>query len=319
MRTTGCTSNTTTGRARRCAFATPLLIGILLSALPGMHEPACCAADEVVTKSELRTALKTFRKASRSKRKSERVQAVKTLAAIEHEDVAKALVKFFKKEDDDGVRTAVLEALMTMTAPSPSLLTDLAEMLEKEAETERKRIAKGDPGFRIDTRTGRVDDQSPEGLARLMRMEMRGKMLARLVTTLARNDWQPKRSPPDLTPLLQDAHDELVVAVLERIGAWKDWGALPAVLALFEMYPTAATWETGAVVDLGGTNASAQAKWMVVFGHPKKQTARPTVHAALLEAVKKLTGETVTQPEDLKRFLERKDVDKRIAKASKRR
>lgn len=295
------------------------MLVLLIATLPCVAGLECAAADELVSKSELRTALKAFRKASRSKRKSERTEAVKALSSIKHEDVAKALVKFFKKEGDDGVRAAVLEALMTMTAPSPSLLGDLAEMLEKEAETERKRIAKGDPGFRIDTRTGRVDDRSPEGLARLMRMEMRGKMLARLVATLAKNDWQPKRTPPDLTPLLQDAHDELVVAVLDRIAAWKDWGALPAMLSLFEMYPTGATWETGAVVDLGGTNASAQAKWMVVFGHPKKQTARPKVHAALVDALRKLTGESFTQPEDLARFLDRKDIDKRVAKASKRR
>jgi len=111
----------------------------------------------------------------------------------------------------------------------------------------------------------------------------------------------------------QDPSDGLVVGVLDVVGAWKAWPTLPDVLALYRCYPDPARRETGAVTDLDGTNASARATWIVLFGHPEKQRARPDVVKGLRRALESVTGTAFADPESLDAYLKRPEVAALVA------
>ena len=49
-----------------------------------------------------------------------------------------------------------------------------------------------------------------------------------------------------------------------------------------------------------------------MFGHPGKQRGRPKVHAALMAALKAITGADFASPDALGTYLKRKDVQARI-------
>ncbi len=298
-----------------------LVCGVVLGLVSSLGLPPAHAAEgeaSLASAGEVRAALSAFKKASRSKLAGERIEAVRALGSTLHPKVAKQLLKFSRKEDDLEVLTVAFEVLRGMKPLAGEIAPDLAKRLGREAAAEAKRAARGDPGIRIDPRTGDADTHSAAGKARLLAGRRRSAMLAALLATVDTLEWKGVRTPPDLVPLLQDPSDDLVEGVLARLRETKDPAALPAVLALYRMYPTGASWETGAVVDLAGTNASAKAKWMVLFGHPDKQRARPRVHAALLSMLKAVTGQAFATPDALASFLASKD-GKQLAKAMRRR
>ena len=138
-------------------------------------------------------------------------------------------------------------------------------------------------------------------------------MLASLLRTLTTLQWPVAKQPLDLTPLLLDPSNELVVAVLERMGTVKDWSALPQILALYRMYPAKALWQTGEINNALGTPAQAKADWMVRFGHPDKQRARPEVFDAIRAALQAITGMEFSDPEALAAYLDTPEVKKRSA------
>jgi hypothetical protein len=85
------------------------------------------------------------------------------------------------------------------------------------------------------------------------------------------------------------------------------------------MYPDESRWETGAVVDLAGTNATARARWMVRFGHPGKQRARPEVVLAIRDALRRVTGTGFDSPEGLEGYLAQADVQAQVERSRRRR
>ena len=188
----------------------------------------------------------------------------------------------------------------------------LTRRLATELEAEAKRIQRGRTNYLIDVRTGDADATSKEGLAALAATEQRAVMMLAILNALDALGWPPGKKAPDLTPFLQDPHDDLAAGVLKRLGAWKAWHALPQMHFLYRMYPASESWETGAVEQAGGTDATAKAAWMRLFGHPGKQRGRPTVHAALMVALKAITGADFVSPDALGAYLKGKDVQARI-------
>jgi len=273
-----------------------------------------CASDR-----ETRDTLKAFARAWKSKDADERIDAVTTLGTVVHEKIVDKLLRVLGREDDPRVIAAVYAALERQTPFADRVADRLAKTLAEEAEAASKRLAKGDAGFRVDPRTGDADVTTPEGLTKLRESEARADVQAALLQTLARLGWVPEKRAPDLAPFLQDASDELVIRTLETLTRWQAWPALSEVLDLYRMYPDEYSWETGAVADLAGTNATAKAKWMIRFGHPQKQRARPRVNRAIRAFLEALTGRTFDSPKRLEHFLASPDTQQRMASGRRRR
>lgn len=262
---------------------------------------------------DVRAALSTFGRAYRTKHSGARAEAVRALGALVDAKVAKRLLKCLRSERDPEVLVAVVETLGAQEPSKATIVPKLVARLEDEIDTERSRMAKGDCGLRIDPRTGDVDVDSAEGQARISTLRARSRMLVTLLSTLEALAWPVAKRPLDLTPLLLDADDALVVSVLERLARVRDWSSLRALLGLYRMYPTEAAWETGAVADGSGTNATAKAKWMEIYGHPDKQRPRPKIVTALRAALQAITDATFDSPDALAAYIERPEVQKRVA------
>jgi hypothetical protein len=282
-------------RVPRLTIAGALLVGLVTAA------PSRAWPEEAAT---VRQALAAFSRSARSKLPGERIEAVRALGGLVDAGVAKRLLAFARREQDPEVLAATFDALAAQRPHAPLVAAKLAERLAEESAARRARAARGDAGVLIDPRTGDPDLTSPAGLARLHAQRGRSRMLASLMTALEALGWEPDRSPPDVTPLLQDPADEVVIGALSLLARTGAQAALPAVLELWRMYPNEATWETGAVVDLAGTDASAKATWMVRFGHPDKQRARPEVVRAVRAAVERLAGRPIEGPEGLEAHVE---------------
>ncbi len=256
-----------------------------------------------------KAALATFRKAFRARSADQRVAALEALGAVNAEAVVKEVGKILRKEEDPLVRCAAYDVLRRFVG-SPHI-AEVAELLDfwiaEEADRERKRVARGESGIRTDPKTGEADLDSVEGRRVFEATERRGRAVATLLAAAREAHWAIVAGEgPDLSPLLQSSDDYVVVSALVLITAAKDERALPELAALYHQYPAANRYETGGVTDLSGDNASAKAKWMVRFGHPNKQRARPAVHAALIDAIRAITGKDFASPQGLDAWLKKK-------------
>lgn len=281
-----------------------LLLGGASLGAPGLAQAEEPPVSEIAPAAEVRAALEAYARASRSKVAQERAEAVRTLARLIHERVTKRLLKTARREKHPAVLAATYDALARQRPFAASIVPKLATRLTAEAEAEGRRMARGTAEIHTDPRTGDPDLHSEAGRARLSVVQQQNEMRVALLAALDALGWEAGKRPPDLGPLLQSASDDLVVAVLAWMARNRIAAALPAVLDLFRMYPTAASWETGAVVDLGGTNASAKAKWMARFGHPDKQRARPDVHRAIHAFLESVTGRAFETPAALAAWLD---------------
>jgi hypothetical protein len=288
---------------------------VLLTAAGGAY-----AGDPLVAGARrAREAIREFGKASRAKEPQGRIEAVRALGTVVHERVADRLLRFLRREDDNRVLTATVRTLAHQAPFAADVVAGLADRLRSEAEAAKRRLRQGDAGFLVDPRTGGADSVSAEARAKLEETRERAGMVVALFATLETLGWTPEKSQPDVTPFLQDPDDELVTATLATLARWKEWSALPAVLELYRMYPTEYQWETGAVVDLGGTNATAKATWMVRFGHPDKQRARPDVARGLRAYLEVVTGRSFDTPAKLAVYISDSDVRRKIEGGGRRR
>jgi hypothetical protein len=251
----------------------------------------------------VRAELAQIDKALESEETVEHAAALRSLAAIDHEEVAARLLTGLSRRRANEVREAVFDAL----AGQKSSLKKVGPAVERAVMVEAARIGelfrKGDAGFLLNRRTGEADTESAEGKTALTASAARDRMVAAGFRALLALGHHQRFDAETLTGVLQSAEDGLVVAALEYAGRFKLEGVLPEVHRLFRMYPRDNRWETGAVVDAGGTNASAKAAWMRTFGHPGKRIPRPLVVAAIRSAVKAMTGVEVEDPEDLAALL----------------
>lgn len=283
---------------------------ILAAAIVGavIAVSAAGRADEVaaapVTDAEVRKAITAFAKAWRKRDTEARVAAVRTLGNVDHAKAADRLFKILGKTDDAVVQVEAYQALAKQTSSAKDVARKLATILRREAKAAQKRIRKGDLGFRLDPRTGQADVDSEEGMRALAESESRSRRMHAVLAAYRALSEDPPDDADDLTILLQDPYDALVVETLGAFARWQTQDALLSILDLYRMYPEENRWETGEVVQGGGTDATAKAEWMTRFGHPSKHTHRPLVVQALRAALEELTGEAQGTPEALETWMQ---------------
>lgn len=249
----------------------------------------------------VRKLVEDARKDGRAKDPAARIRSADALGATDEPLVADELVARLRKERDLGVEEAVIRALGRQRASRVAVEKVIVLRLAAAADEDRKRALASDPGFLVNPKTGNPDLTSPEGRLALETQAARSRVRCAAIGALKALGAEFARPCLDWIPFLQDPNDDLVVATLEAISARGTEGrpALPTLLDLFRMYPVEKGWETGGVVDLSGTNASAKAKWTAIFGHPDKQKARPRVFRALSAAIVAVTGRNFDVPEAL--------------------
>ncbi len=177
--------------------------------------------------------------------------------------------------------------------------------LEHEARVERRRLDAGEPGIRVDPKTGRPDLRSEEGRLELTRRLTRAQVIREAVfcaRTLSRE------VPSALDPFavfLEDPHDDLVIEVLEAFGQWKADAVLPALLALYLAYPAPDRVASRALAPPDAADDAERRAWTARFGHPDKRRPRPRVVEALRACLLEITGRSFASPEALAAYVGR--------------
>jgi hypothetical protein len=281
--------------------------------------PAAPAAPEAknATDAEAAAALERFTREFDTPDLSLRRDAFQAVRKVLHPKVADRLFEIAAKHAETPVRTEAMKALALQTPQAKTHGPKVARWLTEEAEKNRKAKARGDYGLPIDVKTGDVDSTSEEGKAAYRRKVERGALLAAGIRVLDRFEYRDKDGVETLSEFLQDGNDDLVAGVLGMLGKWKVWTVLPQFLDLFEMYPEEDSFETGSVsVDTGAAgSADAQAakrKWNAKYGDPDKRRPRPKLVRALKAAITEITGEKFTKPEELREFLKRPEVKRKV-------
>lgn len=263
-----------------------------------------------VSKEAAKKAVDQFDDAMKSKEELVQIEAVRTLGEVDHEAAADRLIKELRRRESSDLRRALFEALARQAASREEVGAAVERMVMELAAEMADRFKRGDAGFLIDRKTGEPDVKSPAGKAALADSAARERALAAGFRCLLTLDYHKRLEADTVTAVLHSAEDELVTAALETMASRRLWDALPAVEKLYRMYPRENRWETGAVVDAAGDNASAKATWMKHFGHPKKQTARPEVVKAIRKALHDMTGQDVEDPAALTALLRSGDPSK---------
>jgi hypothetical protein len=292
---------------------TARLLGVVLFAVLAGAEHGPDATAE-----EAKAALERFTAQFRSKRLEERLQAVERLGAVLHPKVADRLLRLARELDDPALLAAAYQGMARQHSSAGKIARPVMRLLAKEAEAEREALAKGDLGYPVDPKTGDTMP-GPEAERAVAAGKARSRMLVEALRCVEALGAAGPGDVDALATLLQSPHDPVVIETLGLLGRIEAWGALEPMLALFEMYPSPNRWATGAVVDLAGTNATAKAKWMGLFGHPLKQRARPDVFEALQASLKAITGQEFKAPVDLAEYLRRSEVLAEIRRRSRSR
>jgi hypothetical protein len=116
----------------------------------------------------------------------------------------------------------------------------------------------------------------PERVLRRTALETRGRVLREALLCARLVAREAPEEPEALAPFLQDPHDPLVVETLLALGQWRAWGALPALLDLYQR----------------------------TAGVPSSPTRRPRVLRALHDCLHAITGRGFATPGHLARWLE---------------
>ncbi len=306
-----------------------LFLLLLVALSPAGPAPAARAGDDPArppaadrpvppkdsTDEQAKEALERFERDFATRDTDNQVEAVNSLRKVLHPRVADRLLDLALKGKDTAVRTTALKGLARQASSAQRLGPRIAKWLEDQADANRKAKAKGDYGIPVDPRTGDPVYDTPEAKEKIRLRRERGQMLAEAVKCLG--TWEFRSALETLEEFLQDGNDDLVAEVLGQIGRWKEWRALPALLDLFEMYPEENHFETGSVtVDTGASgnedNQRAKRKYMAKYGDPDKRRPRPVLFRALKKALKDITGQDFEKPKDLRDFLKRPEVKKKV-------
>ncbi|MCK6481362.1 MAG: hypothetical protein HUU06_06910 [Planctomycetaceae bacterium] len=314
----------------------PTLPAALLLVLAGLPLPAAADEDgkkpeaeapppakEVkdVPEEEAKAALDSFARQVDTEDLDFQIEAVKRLRKVVHPTVAARLMDI-AMDDYPGkipvlVRAEAFRGLLLQKTSAKTVAPRVSKWLGQAAEANRKAKARGDYGVLLDPKTGDADTTSPEGQKVLRAKRDRGRMLSEAVKLVRDLDYRDRQSVEVFEEFLSDGNDDLVALVLGAFGAWKEWSVLPALADLYEIYPEKDSFETGSVsVDTGAAGSAdqqaAKKRWMAKFGDPDRRRARPKVHVALLQALKDITGEEFKHPRDLREYMKKPEVKRRI-------
>ncbi len=214
------------------------------------------------TDREAKAALKAFDTAMQLTERDRRMTALHDLGRFAHPLVAERLLRVAVGDDDVEFRTAAFRALAEQPDPSGRVARSVTAWIAATHGAARRALAKGDFGLVIDRRTGEPDLESEAGKAAVAAKRARARLVAAAIDLAGAADVRAEALREAVLFYLQDGDDDLVALCLRIAGQWKDGEALPAILDLFRMYPAPHRWETGAVADLGGTNAAeAVSEW----------------------------------------------------------
>lgn len=250
-----------------------------------------------------------------------RIEAVKTLSRTVHPTVAARLLDVAldaaKADGDAKLAAYAFKGLAAQRTSAASLGPKVAKFLSQAAEDNRKRKARGDYGVRVDPKTGKADETSEEGKAALRAKRDRATMIAEAMKVLDSSGHRGKDDVATVAEFLGDGNDDLVVSALGMLARWKDWSVLPDMLDLYELYPSEDKVEVGSTAVDTGTAGSADQQaakraWFAKYGDPDRRRARPPVVRALRQALTDITGETFATPADLREFLRKPDVKRKV-------
>jgi hypothetical protein len=237
---------------------------------------------------------------------------VKQFASVAHARVGARLVEL---GCDDATQGDAAEVAFRLIAKQPDaakkLVPKVVKWLEGRAAASASALAKNDIGVPIDRRTGEPIPDNAERRKAIAAGERTPRAVSGALSLLVELDVRPKNVEDVLRPFLQSPYDHLAETTLTVVETWKLDDLVRELLDLFRMYPRANRWETGAVVQIGGTNASSKAAWMSLFGHPLKQRTRPTVYAKIVTCASALAGTTVRTPEEFEAWTRRRTSDSR--------
>lgn len=229
---------------------------------------------------------------------------VERFAVVSHARVGSRLLELACDDDTPG---DAAEAAFRLLAKQPDavkkLVPKVVRWLGATSKAAADALAKGDIGVPIDRRTGEPVPDNAERRKAIAAGERTARAVTGALALLIDIDVRPKEIVGLLRPFLQSPHDRLAEATLTVMEAWKLDDLARELLDLFHMYPRSNRWETGAVVHISGTNASAKAAWMTLFGHPLKQRARPAVYARIVSCASSFAGAKVETPEDFQAWL----------------
>jgi hypothetical protein len=204
-----------------------------------------------------------------------------------------------------------VNALARQRASATTVASAIGKLLTLEAKRKRKGI--------IDVELDRNSDvvtTTPSAKRALRRVVERGAFCEACVRCLLSfEDWRfvEKRR---LYCLLESGHDGLTKALLETFARREDWRALPAIHRLYRIYPHERKWSVSHILVHSRVNdAHAKLNYVRRFGDPGITRVRPEVVAEIRKTLEAITGKTFHRPEDLERFLGRRDVRQRVRAA----
>jgi len=231
-------------------------------------------------------------------RRQNELAALRELTAGRHVRVAKRLAKAAADHGlDVETRLFALRALPLQGNGGKDQAKRVEKWLQAAATQDSDDRKRGRVGLPVDRRSGEFLVDTPEAKRALREGETRARLLAAGLAALRVLEHAPKHPADLIRPFLQSPYDVLAVAAVDAAQAWDARQVLDELSLLLRMYPRENRWETGAVTHIGGTNASAKATWMALFGHPLKQRARPAVHRAIVACVSAWAGKTISDPE----------------------
>lgn len=295
------------------AVVVVVLMGVSITAQAEESESPPPAPLVTPTERDAKAAIKEFdralkkigKRASTEERARIEGELLTPFVLLSHADVAERLTEFVTDERHAmSSRVQALDGLRRHEDLLVEQVPALTKWLSKAAEAVADRRAKGDIGVPIDKRTGEAEKDTPEARAAMQRSRQEGALFAGTLEVVLEHGERPRKPEELLGPFVQHPFDDLVVVTLRAAREWDVQDIAKDVVMLLRMYPTVASWETGAVTHISGTNASAQAAWMRLYGHPDKQRARPAVYRAVTETLTAWAGREIKTPQDADAWLD---------------
>jgi hypothetical protein len=271
---------------RRFALAFLAVASLLCAPLAARAEGEKAKPPPAHTDEQVAPALAAYEKGFADADLDVRIKALRTLSKWRHKDVLRELKRVLTLEEDLDLKAAAAEGFAYQTshaAQAGRAIADALKSWEKWATNEK-----------------------PKDKAEEDRNKDEQDVLVALWGSVGPLGW--KDPWKDWKDYIDHANDAVAAAAITAFGKLREYRALPLLLDWFNIYPDGVTWAGGSVsVDTGAEGgadqAAAEAKWRARFGNRPK-SPRPAAVAALLKALKEITGKEFKKPAELKDWME---------------